>query len=176
MSREGRYTLRLADGRTEQLTLTGKAINRGADGAIYRTPDGRYALKYYHEPGKDPTRRQKVWQMILHAPEDASARHFAWPQALLLNRREEFVGFAMPLLDVASHVSLDLVLSARGRQMQGLPQATAWRLDVAINLARRVAELHAKGHCIIDLKPANLLVHRRSADVAVVDCDGFAVQ
>ena len=176
MSREGRYTLRFADGRTEQLTLTGKAINRGADGAIYRTPDGRYALKYYHEPGKDPTRRQKVWQMILHAPEDASARHFAWPQALLLNRREEFVGFAMPLLDVASHVSLDLVLSARGRQMQGLPQATAWRLDVAINLARRVAELHAKGHCIIDLKPANLLVHRRSADVAVVDCDGFAVQ
>ncbi|HTN30107.1 MAG TPA: hypothetical protein VL178_04630 [Pseudomonas sp.] len=176
MSREGRYTLRLADGRTEQLTLTGKAINRGADGAIYRTPDGRYALKYYHEPGKDPTRRQKVWQMILHPPEDASARHFAWPQALLLNRREEFVGFAMPLLDVASHVSLDLVLSARGRRMQGLPQATAWRLDVAINLARRVAELHAKGHCIIDLKPANLLVHRRSADVAVVDCDGFAVQ
>ena len=176
MSRKWRYTLRFANGRTEKLKGVGTPINRGADGTIYRSADGRYALKYYHEPGKDPTRKHKVWQMILHAPEDASAQHFAWPQALLLKSRNEFVGFAMPLLDVASHVSLDLVLSARGRRMQGLPQATAWRLDVAINLARRVADLHAKGHCIIDLKPANLLVHRRSADVAVVDCDGFAVQ
>lgn len=114
--------------------------------------------------------------MILRPPEDTSAQHFAWPQALLLNQRDEFVGFAMPMLDVASHVSLDLVLSARGRQMQALPQATVWRLDIAINLAKRVAELHDKGHCIIDLKPANLLVHRRSGDVAVVDCDGFAVR
>lgn len=158
------------------MQLAGKALNRGADGAIYRSPDGRYALKYYHEPGKDPTRQHKVWQMILHPPQDSSAQHFAWPQALLLNQRHEFVGFAMPLLDMASHVSLDLVLSGRGRQMQALPEATAWRLDAAIHLARRVAELHAKGHCIIDLKPANLLVHRRSGDVAVVDCDGFAVQ
>jgi hypothetical protein len=176
MSGKWRYTLRFADGRTEKLKLLGTPINRGADGAIYRSPDGRYAFKCYHEPGKDRTRQHKVWQMILHAPEDASAQHFAWPQAQLLKPRNEFVGFAMPLLDVASYVSLDLVLSTRGRQMQGLPHATAWRLDVAINLARRVAELHAKGHCIIDLKPANLLVHRHNADVAVVDCDGFAIR
>lgn len=176
MTHKGHYTLKFADGRSESLTLAGKALNRGADGAIYRSPDKRYALKYYHEPGKDPARQNKVWQMVLHPPEDSSAGHFAWPLALILNAQGTFVGFAMPLLDIARYVSLDLVLSARGRQMESLPQSGAWRLKVAQNLACRVAELHAKGHCIIDLKPANLLVHRHSGDVAVVDCDGFAVQ
>lgn len=176
MARKGHYTLKFADGRQESLALSGKALNRGADGAIYRSPDGRYALKYYHEPGKDPARQHKVWQMILHPPEDTQANHFAWPCALLFNPRGVFVGFAMPLLDITSYASLDMALSARGRQIESLPQSSAWRLQVAINLCKRVAELHEKGHCIIDLKPANLLVHRRSGDVAVVDCDGFAVQ
>lgn len=176
MPHKGRYTLEFADGRTQSLSLSGKALNRGAAGVIYRAPDGKTALKFYHELKKDQTRRNKVWQMIQHPPEDTHREHFAWPTALVLNSRGAFAGFAMPLLPVSSYVSLDLVLSARGRKMQALPQASAWRLDVAINLAKRVAELHAKGHCIIDLKPANLLVHRRSGDVAVVDCDGFAVQ
>lgn len=176
MPHKGRFTLEFVDGRTQSLNLSGKALNRGAAGVIYRAPDGKTALKFYHEQKKDQTRRNKVWQMIQHPPEDAHSEHFAWPTALILNSRGTFAGLAMPLLPIASYVSLDLVLSARGRKMQSLPEASAWRLDVAINLAKRVAELHARGHCIIDLKPANLLVHRRSADVAVVDCDGFAIK
>lgn len=176
MKPKARYTLKFADGRTETLTLAGKALNRGADGAIYRSPDGRYALKYYHDLSEGPDRQTKVWQMILNPPRDTQADHFAWPSALLLNKRQHFVGFAMPLLDVGGYASLDMVLSGRGRKIESLPQANTFRLRVALNLAKRVMELHEKGHCIIDLKPANLLVHRQSGDVAVVDCDGFAVK
>ncbi len=174
--RNDHYHLTFADGRREPVHLRAKALNRGADGAIYRSPDGRFAFKFYHEPGKDPERRTKVWEMILHPPEDSQANHFAWPCALINDSAGRFVGFAMPLLDIASYASLDPLLSGRGRQRESLPNDNSFRLKVAINLAKRVAELHAKGHCIIDLKPANLLVHRHTGDIAVVDCDGFAVR
>lgn len=176
MTADAHCNLLFANQQRAPVQRHGKALNRGADGAIYRSACGRFALKYFHEPDKNPQRRHKLWQMMQHAPEDSSASHFAWPQALLLGRKGQLLGFAMPLLDIRSHVSLDAVLTRRGRELERLPQGCAWRLQVAINLSKRVAELHERGHSIIDLKPANLLVHRTTGDVSVVDCDGFAVQ
>lgn len=164
------------DGGRDHVRLRDKALNQGADGLIYAAPGGKLAIKLYHNPEKDPERPEKIRQMLQAPPDDNGLEHFAWPVAQAVNRKGRFIGYAMPLLPVAEYTSLDLLLTRKGRKLVGLPESRAFRVKAAENLARRVAQLHAKGHCVIDLKPANLLVHRKTADIVVVDCDGFAIQ
>ncbi|WP_298450096.1 hypothetical protein [uncultured Marinobacter sp.] len=168
--------LRYPDGHRERVRLGRKPLNQGADGAIYAVPRKKLALKLYHDPAKDPERLEKIRQMLLVPPDDKGLQHFAWPVAQLFNPQGGFVGYAMPLLPVSNYVSLDLLLTRKGRQLGKLPESRDFRVKAASNLAQRVAQLHAKGHCIIDIKPANLLVHRKTAEVTVVDCDGFGIQ
>ncbi len=168
--------LRYPDGSERPIRLRSKPLNQGADGLIYAAPGGKLALKLYHEPAKDPERPQKIRQMLQTPPDDAGMVHFAWPIAELNNRRGQFVGYAMPLLAVAEYANLDLLLTRKGRQLGKLPESRDFRIKAATHLANRVAQLHARGHCIVDLKPANMLVNRKTADIVVVDCDGFAIQ
>lgn len=168
--------LQYPDGQRERLKLRSKPLNQGADGAIYAAPGNKLALKLYHDPKKDPERPEKIRQMLKAPPDDSGLQHFAWPVAQITTRQGRFVGYAMPLLPVSSYVSLDLLLTRKGRQLGKLPENREFRVKAAANLAQRVAQLHAKGHCIIDMKPANLLVHRKTTDIVVVDCDGFAIQ
>ncbi|WP_113879745.1 protein kinase domain-containing protein [Marinobacter nauticus] len=176
IKRGSELVLTYPDDRKERFRLRGKPLNRGADGLIYAMPGKPLALKIYHEPEKDPERRGKIQQMLASPPDDQGLTHFAWPVALLTNSKGAFVGYAMPLLPMGDYVSLDLLLNRKGRELARLPESRNLRVTAAINLARRVAQLHARGHCIIDLKPANLLVHKQTGDVVVVDCDGFAIQ
>lgn len=164
------------NGQRELIRRPDEPLNQGADGAIFAVPRNKLALKLYHNPDKDPERPEKIRQMLLAPPDDNGLQHFAWPVAQVFKRQGGFVGYAMPLLPVSSYASLDLLLTRKGRQLGKLPEHRDFRIKAASNLARRVAQLHAKGHCIIDLKPANLLVHRKAADIVVVDCDGFGVQ
>ena len=48
-------------------------------------------------------------------------------------------------------------------------------MTVAHNLAASVASLHAAGHHVVDLKPANVHVYRDTQFVAILDCDGFSI-
>ena len=176
IKRGSELVLTYPDDRKERFRLRGKPLNRGADGLIYAMSGKPLALKIYHEPDKDPERPGKIQQMLASPPDDQGLTHFAWPVALLTNSKGAFVGYAMPLLPMGDYVSLDLLLNRKGRELARLPESRNLRVTAAINLARRVAQLHARGHCIIDLKPANLLVHKQTGDVVVVDCDGFAIQ
>ncbi|WP_342630519.1 protein kinase domain-containing protein [Marinobacter alkaliphilus] len=169
-------TLRYPNGTTNSVRLRSKPLNQGADGVIYAVPGGKLALKLYHEPSKDPERPQKIRQMLLAPPDDEGMVHFAWPIAKVEDNKGEFAGYAMPLLPLSEYANLDLLLTRKGRDLGKLPQSREFRIRAAGNLARRVAQLHDQGHFIIDLKPANMLVNRRTADIVVVDCDGFAIQ
>ncbi len=161
------------DGTLGSISYAAKALNSGADGYIYASLDKKYALKIYHDPAKDPKRQEKIWQMIKHAPQ---ADGFAWPEAMLGNSQGEFIGFLMPLLDLNAHVQLEFLLSKRARQTHGITESYDFRVKVAANLAKRIADLHALGHHIIDLKPVNLSFDKNTADVAIVDCDGFSIK
>lgn len=169
-------TLRYPNGTTNSIRLRSKPLNQGADGVIFAAPSGKLALKLYHEPSKDPERPQKIQQMLLAPPDDEGMVHFAWPIAKVEDKKGEFAGYAMPLLPLSEYANLDLLLTRKGRELGKLPQSREFRIRAAGNLARRVAQLHDQGHFIIDLKPANMLVNRRTADIVVVDCDGFAIQ
>lgn len=169
-------TLLYPNGGKAQVELRKRSLNRGADGIIHEAPGGKLALKIYHDPEKDPDRAEKIWQMVLSPPDDRNLEHFAWPVAQAVNRTGRFIGYAMPLLPLQEYTSLELLVTRKGRRLAQLPEFRAFRVQAAQSLALRVSQLHARGHRIIDMKPANLLVNRKTADIVVVDCDGFAIQ
>ncbi|WP_428244212.1 protein kinase domain-containing protein [Gynuella sp.] len=164
------------DGRKETIRHPAKPLNQGADGAIFASTDRRYALKVYHHPDKDRNREHKIWQMIEHTPPAQQGVTFAWPLAVLKTHKGKFVGYLMPLLNFEHEVQLEQLLSARARQQSGLPESYLFRLNAAIELVRCVEALHRSGHAIIDFKPVNVMVNRRTAAISIVDCDGFFIR
>ncbi|WP_434340311.1 protein kinase domain-containing protein [Motilimonas cestriensis] len=173
-----RVNLCFNDGKNQPITLNPKALNQGADGAIHASLDGQYAIKLYHDADKDDTRQNKLWQMIAQPPHVSQEGEagFTWPIALVADHKQRFLGFAMPLLNLSEHVQLEMLLSKRTRELHQLPNDIRFRIKVAINLCQQIAALHRLGHAIIDLKPANLSVNKRSAEVCIVDCDGFSIK
>ncbi len=173
-----RVNLCFNNGKTQAVKLNAKALNQGADGAIHASLDGQYAIKLYHDADKDAKRQDKLWQMIAQPPQSARQGEagFTWPIALVADYKQRFLGFAMPLLDLSEHVQLEMLLSKRTRALHQLPDDIRFRIKVAVSLCQQIAALHQLGHAIIDLKPANLSVNKRSAQVCIVDCDGFAIK
>ena len=161
------------DGKTAQVQYEKKPINSGADGTIYATIDNKLALKIYHDPNKDMQRQDKLWQMLSNAP---TAEGICWPVAVISDKKNNFIGYAMPLLDLSRCYTIEMLLSKRLRESLKITDSYKFRVTVAISLASKVAELHRLGHYIIDLKPANLSFDKHTGDVMVLDCDGFSIK
>jgi hypothetical protein len=171
----------------------GPVLAEGGDARIHAL-DGRDDLvaKLYRVP--DTRRRAKLDAMLAAPPEGRTAEHggqryveLAWPVALVEagppagapptapSDGGPALGLLMPRVDVGRAVLLELFLSARARRAEGLPESVRARVTVAHNLAAAVAALHAAGHYVVDLKPANVHVYRDTQFVAVLDCDGFSI-
>ena len=173
--------------------LEPEALAVGGDAAIHvlRGATDRVA-KLYHDPAAEPRRRAKLDAMLAAPPEGRTVEHdgrrvvqLAWPEALLERDAGEPptdelpnrppAGFVMPRVDLAEAALLELLLSPRARRSANLPGGYRFRVAAARNLAAAVAALHAAGHYVVDLKPANVHVYRDTGFVAILDCDGFSV-
>ena len=175
-------------GRRPEPVRLGPLLAEGGDAAVYAV-DGRPALaaKVYRDPGAEPRRRAKLTAMLAAPPEGALAApggevSLAWPVALLERDAPASAtppgmpaGFLMPRVDLTRAALLEELLSARGRRAAGLPNGVRLRVAVAANLAALVAALHARGHHVVDLKPANVHVYWRTGRVALLDCDGMSI-
>ncbi len=181
------------DGRRVPLEIEPEPLAVGGDAAIHPVRgDATRVAKLYHDPAAEPRRRAKLDAMLAAPPEGRVAEHdgrrvvqLAWPEALL-ERADEPVaedgppvgppaGLVLPRVDLADAALLELLLSPRARRSAGLPEGYRFRVAAARNLAAAVASLHAAGHHVVDLKPANVHVYRETGFVAVLDCDGFSV-
>lgn len=161
------------DGKKENVQYKKKPINSGADGTIYASIDNKIAFKIYHDPNKDMERQDKLWQMLSNAP---TTKGICWPIAVISDKKNNFIGYAMPLLDLSRCYTIEMLLSKRLRESLAITHSYKFRVTVAINLANKVAELHRLGHYIIDLKPANLSFDKHTGDVMVLDCDSFSIK
>lgn len=99
----------------------------------------------------------------------------AWPSALLKDAQGQFMGFAMPMIDLDQTIELECVLLSKQAKAMHLKHELPHKLLLAYNLAVVVHEVHQKGHAIVDLKPANLKFYRHELYMAVIDCDGFCI-
>ncbi len=178
------YNAIYGDGHFERLVL-GELLNKGgAAGKVYALKDKPAKVaKIFHERQKSNTNRRKLEAMVLNNPNIPSVKaggveyvQIAWPEAVLEDDEGYCVGYVMPFINTAEAVSLDHLMQGAVRTKLGLSDKYDYRVMAAYNVALMVASLHKYGHYIIDLKPANVSIYKKTMTVAMFDCDGFSIQ
>ena len=169
-----------ADGETLAL---GQLIKSGGAGSVYLLPRrGDSVAKLYHPTIDRAVYERKVEAMLALVPDlpdriEHGRRYvqIAWPTAQARDGRRRFLGFLMPLLDIAATEELEPVLQERQALAKGLPTALGPKITLAANLASVLSALHRQQHYVVDLKPVNLRFYRDSLYIALLDCDGFSI-
>lgn len=178
------YTALYADGHHERIRI-GELLNKGgAAGKIFRDASHANSVaKIYHDTSKSDTNRKKLQAMLQNRPNIPTINHegkeyiqIAWPTALLEDDQGYCVGYLMPEIDTAQAISLDHLMQKAVRQKLGLSERYVDRVFAAYNITAVVAALHACGHYIVDLKPSNVSVYKKTMLVALFDCDGFSIK
>ena len=168
----------------ERLTL-GNLLNKGgAAGKIYEIiGKPKKVAKIFHERQKSNTNRLKLEAMVVNNPNIPSVEakgveyvQIAWPEAILEDDEGYCVGYLMPFIDTNAAVSLDHLMQSAVRSKLGLSDKYEYRVMAAYNVALMVASLHRYGHYIIDLKPSNVSIYKKTMTVAMFDCDGFSIR
>lgn len=166
-----------------RITL-GRLVKSGGAGSVYLLPQRPLSVaKLYHDHLHPDAYSHKVEAMLALSPElpvreELGERYvqIAWPTELVHDAHGRFLGFLMPLLDIAATSELETVLQERQATAQGLPSGLGAKVTLAANLAAVVAALHRRQHYVVDLKPVNLRFYRKSLYIALLDCDGFSIQ
>lgn len=164
--------------------VLGKLIKSGGAGSVYLLPGApAQVAKLYHPHLDRNANQRKLGAMLELTPElpdklENGKRYvqIAWPQAAVHDRQGGFLGFVMPLLDMAHTAELEQVLQERQARAAGLPVGLGAKVTLAANLAGVLAALHQQHHYVVDLKPVNLRFYRDSLTIAMLDCDGFSIQ
>lgn len=165
------------------LVTLGKRVKSGGAGSVYLLPQQPQSVaKLYHTQAIRDRYQDKLDAMLALVPdlpvrEEHGQRYvqIAWPTALVRDQGGHFLGFAMPLLDIAATSELEPILQERQARAAGLPTGLGPKLTLAANLAAVVAALHRQKHYVIDLKPVNLRFYRKALYIAILDCDGFSI-
>ncbi len=184
MSENNKYLALYPDGHHEEVEL-GELLNKGgAAGKIYKDIAHENSVaKIYHDREKSEIYRKKLEAMLQNRPNIPSIENegkeyiqIAWPTALLEDSQGYCVGYLMPMIDTNEAISLDHLMQKAVRQRLGLSERYVDRVFAAYNITSVVAALHDCGHYIVDLKPANVSVYKKTMLVAMFDCDGFSIQ
>ena len=160
-------------------------LGRGATANVYRVHfDGKdLAAKIYHQ-GK-LFNKDKIRAMLENPPSDCDVishgqeyPQFAWPLFIIWDKTGNEVGFLMPLVDTHESFTLDHYYDlGLFKKLQSHDEAAlSYKLEVAKNLSRLVADLHRHGHFFIDCKPQNIRVFKQNHVVTLIDCDGFSIK
>ena len=149
-------------------------LGKGGQGEVYEIQNNpRQAAKIFFADKLTPNLSQKLEYMILNPPKNPTEHldhtSFAWPQELIYDKNQNFIGYLMPKLE--GMVSLYRTLHPKLKNTQ-----FNWQYSVATakNLAQIVNILHRHGYIIGDLNESNIMVSNRAL-VSVLDCDSMQV-
>lgn len=179
-----KYLALYPDGHHETIVL-GKLLNKGgAAGKIYvDASHDESVAKIFHDRSKSESNRKKLEAMLQNRPnipeifnKGKKYIQIAWPTALLEDTEGYCVGYLMPLIDTNEAISLDHLMQKAVRQKLGITEKYKDRVVAAYNITSVVAALHACGHYIVDLKPSNVSIYKKTMLVALFDCDGFSIK
>ena len=182
-NKESTYNALYPDGHHEKITL-GSLLNKGgAAGKIYiDNSHPNSVAKIFHDKNKSETNRKKLEAMLLNKPniptipyEGKEYFQIAWPTALLEDDEGFCVGYLMPKIDTEEAISLDYLIQKAVRKKLNLSEKYIDRIFAAYNITSVVAALHACNHYVVDLKPSNVFIYKKTMLVALFDCDGFSI-
>lgn len=150
----------------------GKELGRGGEGAVFLVegaPD--LVAKVYLKPPSQ-ARIDKLRSMARGASPDL-LKVAAWPMDLLLDSGSQPRGFLMPRVN--GREDLHQLYTPRSRRKTFPSADFRFLVRVAANLARAMAQIHARGHVIGDVNHGNALVGR-DGTVRLIDCDSFQIR
>ena len=134
---------------------------------IYRTPSQTDWPKIEYQVGHPVFRKTRP---------TTSQTYFAWPTGTILLDGEK-VGITLPYVDRTKWISLDTWTEPRLLKKLSAENASLGRkLVILRNLAKRIAQLHARYIYVIDLRPSNILIHCDTGEVCLIDCDSFRIE
>lgn len=165
---EGSTLNAVTHGNTRSVRL-GKRLGGGGEGDVYETTDGTLVAKVYKPQCTTSHKRDKLQLMLDHR---AACRGVCFPQALLYNNRQEFVGYLMP--------------RARGHELQSLftkpvmqQSFPNWKkadlVQLCLTIVQKVKCLHRMNLILGDINANNILAVSPK-EVYFVDTDSYQVQ
>jgi DNA-binding helix-hairpin-helix protein with protein kinase domain len=164
-------------------SVRGDRIAGGAAGDIYSIVDDEANLVKVFRSLSDRSRyEKKIEEMLTHAPtlspisQGGYTHHqLSWPNAICRDSNGDFLGYRMPRVHLEKSENLERLMQTKMRRIAGLPEFYGYRVTCAANLAGVINAVHKAGHCIIDLKPANIQFYKDNMYVSLLDCDGFRI-
>jgi DNA-binding helix-hairpin-helix protein with protein kinase domain len=150
--------------------VRGQQVGRvGGEGTVHEAVSHPgHVLKIYHEPA-DSAKASKLEHMKRQAtPEILSFA--AWPRHLVWDQnKKSVVGFIMPKVQ---GLEIHQIYSFKER-MSYFPQVRwDFLIQVAINCAQALQDIHRLGVVIGDINEGNILV-KNNATISLIDCDSF---
>ena len=170
-----------------QGVVLGPEFGGGGEGTVYAvySPQG-FVFKRYRPVAfsRNPALERRLNTMVRHPPRDwreSRTGHvtLAWPHEVVLED-DQFAGFLMPAVDMASTVELHRVTNPSDRWsasgVTSWARGFTWKYLVrtAANLAMATHMLHESGVVIGDFNERNIRVGR-DARVTLLDCDSMQV-
>lgn len=163
-----RVIARWPDG-TEKVLRLGAELGKGGEGSVYFTKESDSVVKIYAEDRLTSDRRDKLKEMVGNDPDIPG---MCWPQAMVYNLDEEWVGYLMPK---GRGQRLAETAIRPGRDNENLTKLGWTRKSlatIAANIASAFRQMHEKGILMGDISPFNILVDR-DCSVSFVDCDSY---
>ncbi|MEU9117216.1 hypothetical protein AB0D04_37050 [Streptomyces sp. NPDC048483] len=177
--------IRVVSGTGHEWLLT-EQIGSGSEGVVYAVGSGggdspALVAKLVPAPADPAAYRRRIERLVRQRREPRTVQllagepsRLAWPLAAVTTVRRGVDGYLMPDMRAAFGPFARLLTpAARQRLLPGATWATA--LAAAAALARLLAELHAEGYVVGDLKPDNLWVDERGR-VGMADVDSWQFQ
>ncbi len=171
----------------EKLTLTTPAFASGGEGSLYHIETEGYetvVAKIYHEHKRTPLREHKIGYLQEHPPKALFKEEgitLVWPQQLLLNEKNQFIGFLMPFVQGEKLEILSLPKLGRRYRDQwqqydfSVDTRRRNRLTLCYKIARAIEQLHyTERYVVIDMKPDNIVI-QPNGHIALVDLDSIEV-
>lgn len=153
--------------KTIQLT---KKIAEGGEGAVFQTSIKGYVAKIYFRDRITTDRSDKLRIMI---DNPISCEGVCFPEALILNPDNEFVGYLMR--EARGH-ELGKSIFQPKLFLRKFPNWTkSDSIDLCLTILKKVAYLNSRNVIIGDINPANILVVSPK-EVYFVDCDSYQIE
>jgi hypothetical protein len=149
--------------------VLGPPLGEGGEGTVFPVGGG-FVVKVFDREHITRHRKAKIDLLVSRGFRQAG---ICFPQALVVNRFSEFVGYLMP--EARGREFQRTIFNPR-RFRQAYPDWTKTDLvDVCISFLEKVAYLHERNIVVGDINPKNLMVDA-DKDVWIIDADSWQLE
>lgn len=176
----------------ETITIADDVLSSGGEGEVRRIINApsqfsNTCAKVYYKKNRTPLQERKIQYMVSNPPAKLRGEGFVigWPLQELLDDKNHFLGFIMPLAPSGSQQLVNLTALKVSKKLSpewhqrfdrsNVRFALMSRLKLMKNIASPVHLLHQTGKYVFcDFKPQNVLVTYSGA-VTLVDMDSIQI-